>query len=273
MTPEAKFQQVLTNILNPSGGGNQKAVLSVIDRLLLTYREPGRKWHNAAYLWLGIREYTRLIKAPPTRDILTAWAYHCFELGDEDASAVAMLHDCRNLGFTLEEADRYITPLIAKCRTDLQSSSVVGDMRIAVLGEGRIRYLAYARKIRQEFPFFTQEMWRLGRTAGLKTMMARTPLYYRPEFENSLAITARSNMEAELGLLGYVPPRQEPVPPPLPEAPTLVLPRPRQFIMLGPIIAATEERNHDGIPPQRPNDSDAGPEGSNPRPLPDKDTD
>ena len=91
--------------------------MSIIDRLLLTYREPGRKWHNASYLWLGIKEFRRIMGNHPPRDLTLAWAYHAYVLRDLDASAVAMLHDCRDLGFTLEEADRYVSPLITNCRT------------------------------------------------------------------------------------------------------------------------------------------------------------
>ena len=264
MTPEAKLQQVLTDIL--SGSGNQKTILSIIDRLLLTYREPGRKWHNASYLWLGIKEFRRIMGNNPPRDLTLAWAYHAYVLRDLDASAVAMLHDCRDLGFTLEEADRYVSPLITNSGPGTPSSSALGDMRIIILGQKRVPYLSYARKIRQEFSFLDEEMWRLGRISGLLEMMARTPLYYRKEFEAALGTAARENMQAELNALGYLPP----APPPEEQAPTLpvVMMLPQPFIKLGDLLAATERGEKDGVPSPRPDNPPAGKEEPPARPLP-----
>jgi predicted metal-dependent HD superfamily phosphohydrolase len=218
--PAIEATQILTAVLNPDSYPERDAI---IRKIVSEYGASYRKWHNLAYLCLGLREHKRLLGQYPRREVTIAWAYHYFVPGDEDASTVEMLKDAAALGFSLEDTERYVAPLMTGSRPSLPSSSVVGDMRLAILGQKRIPYLAYSRKLRREFSFLNKEAWRLGRITILNKLLSQPTFYYRREFESALADTARGNMHAELALLGYVQP-----PPDSPELPVLVISRPEE---------------------------------------------
>ena len=198
MSKPHEVHGIVSSYLNPDVSSEKEEAIS---RTLGRYAEPRRKWHNLGYLALGLREHRRLLGRWPGRDTMSAWLYHAYELGDEEASAVEFLRDAGALGFSLDEAERFIAPLIVGSRPSLQSSSVLGDMRLAILGQPRISYLSYSRKLRKEYPFLDSPAWCLGRAAVLKEMLAREPIYFRGEFESSMAARAKANMKAELDLL------------------------------------------------------------------------
>ncbi len=267
-------QDIILHSLSPNGEDERTRV---IQEVLARY-DNKRKWYNTQYLLLGLKEHKRLLGVYPVRDAMAAWLYHAFEPGDELTSSVAFLRDSRALGFTFDEAESYIIPLIRNSHPSLASSSVVGDMRLAILGQKRIPYLSYARKIKLAWKALgiEGEAWRLGRIAMLAALMARKRIYFRDEFEKALATPARENMQAELDLLGYVPP---PPPPPEPTA----LPADR-IIVLNPDMApiklselmaktkaaqaAKEGEKPNEVPPQRPDSPPAPDEPRTPGPLP-----
>ena len=211
-----QLTEILSMVLNPKG---KPEVEETIQHVLLFYNDPKRRWQNADYLSLGIHEHLRLLGVYPTRDTMAAWLYHAAEVNDEETGAVAFLRDSQKLGFTFDEAENYVIPLIVQSRPSRTSSSVVGDMRIAILGQSRVKYLAYSRKLQQSWKFLGPNQWEQGRIAALKELLSRPRLYFREEFESKMAGIAKENMQAELSLLGYVPPppkEPEPVEVPFP---------------------------------------------------------
>ena len=241
----------------------------VVREAFARYGDPKRKWQNEEYLGLGIREHKRLAGVYPVRDTMAAWLYHAYEPNDELASSVAFLRDSRALGFTLDEAEDNVIPLIRNSHPSLPSSSIVGDMRLAVFGQSRVKYLAYSRKMHQAWKFLDEEAWRLGRIAALTSLLGRPKLYFREEFERELAGTAKENMLAELGLLGWTPPQPEP---PEPQAAAIPegIPVKVRWIPLSEIIAANEEKR-DGdknVPNKGPDAPEAGTAGNPPGPVP-----
>jgi predicted metal-dependent HD superfamily phosphohydrolase len=193
---------VLQRSLNPDADEGRGVAIS---KAIEAYSAPRRKWHDLRYLKLGLDEHERLLGGLPGRHAMVAWLYHCVEPEDEEASAVALLRDAAALGFSLDEAEDRVIPMItesALARLPSATAGAVGDMRIAVLGQKRTSYLAYSRRLRAEYPFLDEEAWRLGRSSLLRSFLGRKPLYHREEFEAALAGRARKNMEAELRLLG-----------------------------------------------------------------------
>jgi len=115
---------------------------------------------------------------------------------------------------------------------------VVGDMRIAILGQNRVKYLAYSRKLQQSWKFLGPHQWEQGRIAALKELLSRPRLYFREEFESKMAGIAKENMQAELSLLGYIPPpAKEPEPVEVP-APLVV---PIRIMSMEEIVKKQEE--------------------------------
>ena len=263
-------QDIILHSLSPNGEDERTRV---IQEVLARY-DNKRKWYNTQYLLLGLKEHKRLLGVYPVRDAMAAWLYHAFEPGDELTSSVAFLRDSRALGFTFDEAESYIIPLIRNSHPSLASSSVVGDMRLAILGQKRIPYLSYARKIKLAWKALgiEGEAWRLGRIAMLAALMARKRIYFRDEFEKALATPARENMQAELDLLGYTPPPPPPPEPtPMPTDCIIVLNPGQPPVKLSDIIKKTEEKQGDKpneVPPSGPSNPPPPTEGGTPGPVP-----
>ena len=198
-------QDIVSLSLNPVA---EEEKGRVIKEVLSRYDDPKRKWYNLEYLHLGLEKHFRFMSIYPVRDAMMAWIFHAFDPGNEESGAVAALAHCRALGFSLEDSEKYVCPLITASHPSLESSSVIGDMRLCCLGQGRTHYLSYARKIKSMWKAsgIGGEAWRLGRIAMLNALLARKRIYFRDEFVGALADQARDNMLAELGLLGYVPP-------------------------------------------------------------------
>lgn len=264
-------QDIVLLSLNPKA---EETKTAAIQALLARYDDPKRKWYNLKYLQLGLKEHFRLTGVYPVRDAMMAWLFHAFELGNEEAGAVAVLAQCRPLDFSLEDAEKYICPLITASHPSLESSSVVGDMRIAILGQKRIHYLSYARKVKAMWRSsgIEGEAWRLGRIAVLTTLLARRHIYFRDDFEKALATKARENMQAELSLLGYVPPPPPPPEPtPTPASNIVILNPGKAPMKLSDFLAKVEAQKGekpDEVQPPRPDSPPLADEGGTPGPLP-----
>jgi hypothetical protein len=261
-----QLPEILSKVINPKGSPEAEEAIRLA---LLRYCDPQRKWQDTNYLWLGIREHHRLLGIHPVRDAMTAWLYHAYEPNDELTSAVAFLRDSRLLGYTYDEAEDFVIPLIRNSHPSMPSSSVVGDMRLAIFGQSRIKYLTYSRKIRQAWKFLDKEAWKLGRIAALKALLERPKLYFREEFEKELAGKARENALAEMTLLGWEPPPPQPPQPPAEGIPDAI-PLKIRWIPMSELMAAQKEKE-DGkkdVQQERPDAPNASTEGSPPQPLP-----
>src|SRR5208282_5639650 len=107
------------------------------------------------------------------------------------------------------------------------------------------------------------EAWRLGRMAALVALLTRKRLYFRDEFEKGLAPSARENMQAELGLLGYVsPPPPAPEPVPTPADRIIILNPGTEPIKLSDLLA----KNKAALQGEKPNEVPPSGPGSPPAP-------
>jgi predicted metal-dependent HD superfamily phosphohydrolase len=75
------------------------------------------------------------------------------------------------------------------------------DADIAILGAPPAVYDAYAANVRQEYAFAPDDLFRAGRSAFLKSALARQRLFRTGVFEAAYAPQARANMQRELSQL------------------------------------------------------------------------
>jgi hypothetical protein len=191
------LEEMVVPVLNPEGDAGRAAVLATV-----LARYGGRRWKDSSYLAHGLREHARIMGRLPSRHAMAAWLYHAWEPGDPGASAVAFLRDCRSLGFSLEEAERHVLPLVSGSWSLAASSSIITDMGLSPYGQPRVAYLRFTRRLRGRWRHLGSRAWELGRAACLAALLARRPLFCTPEFERELAEVARGNIKAELLLLG-----------------------------------------------------------------------
>ena len=236
------LEEMVVPVLNPEGDAGRAAVLATV-----LARYGGRRWKDSSYLAHGLHEHRRIAGCLPGRHAMAAWLYHAWEAGDEGMSSVAFLRDCRSLGFSLEEAERHVVPLISGCWDLTGGASVVIDMELSPYGQPRVAYLRSARRARDRWRHLGSRAWEEGRTLGLTMLVQKDPMFQSPEFERELAAAARANIKAELLLLGldYERERTE-----------------------ADKAAAEAKEKKDEVPAQRPDSAPAGKQGEDTGPVP-----
>jgi predicted metal-dependent HD superfamily phosphohydrolase len=89
------------------------------------------------------------------------------------------------------------------CRSDFDDieSQILLDADLAILGANPEEYHKYARSIRQEYFWVSDADYIAGRTKVLEKFLQRDRIYLTEEIFNSLELSARNNIKAEIMLL------------------------------------------------------------------------
>ena len=80
-------------------------------------------------------------------------------------------------------------------------SQILLDADLAILGANREEYQKYARLIRQEYIWVSDADYMTGRTKILENFLQRSRIYLTEEIFNSLELSARNNIKAEIEFL------------------------------------------------------------------------
>ncbi|AZO01835.1 MULTISPECIES: hypothetical protein [unclassified Mesorhizobium] len=83
----------------------------------------------------------------------------------------------------------------------LSDAALLLDMDLAILGADPAVFDAYEQAVRLEYGWVEEPMWRAGRSAVLKSFLARPHIFYTAEFQNRFEPKARQNIERSLAAL------------------------------------------------------------------------
>ena len=75
------------------------------------------------------------------------------------------------------------------------------DMDLSILGAAPDAFDAYERSVRREYAWVEEPMWRAGRSAVLKNLLARPHIFHTEEFRQRFEPQARANMARSLEAL------------------------------------------------------------------------
>ncbi|KAK4034769.1 hypothetical protein C8A01DRAFT_18477 [Parachaetomium inaequale] len=76
------------------------------------------------------------------------------------------------------------------------------DMDLSILGAGETEFDEYEAAVRKEYDFVSDEAWRTGRAAVLKTFLERERVYHSELFRGLYEEVARRNLRRSLERLG-----------------------------------------------------------------------
>ena len=74
-------------------------------------------------------------------------------------------------------------------------------MDLAILGAEPAIFDAYEKAVRLEYGWVEEPMWRAGRSAVLKTFLARPRIFHTAEFQKRFEAQARHNIQRSLAAL------------------------------------------------------------------------
>ena len=85
--------------------------------------------------------------------------------------------------------------------TSTRDASLFLDMDLSILGAAPDAFDAYERAVRREYAWVEEPMWRAGRSAVLKSFLARPHIFHTEEFRQRFEPQARENMTRSLAAL------------------------------------------------------------------------
>jgi predicted metal-dependent HD superfamily phosphohydrolase len=174
------------------------------------YEEAHRRYHNSTHVEQVVRDAVSLTAG---RDIplvaLAAWAhdvvYNAQPGADERASAAWARHRLTAAG--VREADiarveaLVLTTLDHTCPPGDDLAAALLDADLAILGAPPAEYERYRQAVRAEYAHVPGDVWRTGRAAVLRSLLAKSPLYRIPRARAQWETQATHNLGEELKTL------------------------------------------------------------------------
>ena len=185
-----------------------------VEDLLGRYRQPHRRYHTLEHVAAVVRDVEALGGAldPAERAqvALAACAHDVVYDGnagaDERASA-DWAHAALRAAGVAEPAARRVAELVLltadhTAGADDAAAAVLLDADLAVLAAEPAGYSRYVAAVRAEYAHVPDEGWRAGRSAVLRSLLDRDPLYLGAGARARWQDAARANLRAELAQLG-----------------------------------------------------------------------
>lgn len=175
--------------------------------LIAAYEEPQRRYHGIGHVRWLLDETERRAPLIADRDFVAfaIWFHDAiYEPGrpDNEERSAAWAAAALPPGARAERIARVIRMTKDHAKGDADADEALFlDMDIAILGAPREVYAAYANDIRAEFSHVPDPLFNAGRSAFLKSQLARGRLFRTDFYERELASAARHNMILELGAL------------------------------------------------------------------------
>jgi predicted metal-dependent HD superfamily phosphohydrolase len=187
--------------------------VTIGDDLLARYGENGRFYHNRDHLYHVLTTITAICAPvqPAPALLLAAWYHDAVydpRAADNEAQSAALAQRQLSAAGLAPPLVDEVARLILLTQThkievdglsprQQENGRILLDADLAILGADPDRYRQYAQAIRQEYAFVPEDQYRQGRTAVLRRLLARQPLYYTP-FMQAYSRQARHNLTAEL---------------------------------------------------------------------------
>ena len=186
---------------------------SLRDRLLAAYAEPGRGYHDLRHLEEVLDRLDELadhgVRFDPTTVGLAAWfhdAVYDGAPGAEDRSAQWAETGLPDVGVApagVAEVARLVR-LTERHDPgpDDPDGAALCDADLAVLASPPSRYEEYVAGVRREYAHVPEPLFRAGRAAVLRHLLARPSLFSTAHGRRSWEAVARASVSRELAALG-----------------------------------------------------------------------
>lgn len=175
------------------------------------YSDPVRHYHNQVHVASMLKLIEEIASdAPDFDELLVATIYHDViydptAKDNEERSAEMAVEILTNLGLSSEFVST-VEAFILCTKSHVidpahPSSAIIIDADLAILGATSEGYDEYARAIRKEYSFVSDDDYRAGRTQVLRRFVDRDYIYVTQEFRARYEESARKNIQRELSSL------------------------------------------------------------------------
>jgi predicted metal-dependent HD superfamily phosphohydrolase len=192
--------------------GDGPEALAGLDDVVARHREPHRRYHGVRHVTWVVRHVHELLAEVPVADagaVIAAAFFHDAVYdprADDNEERSAQLAERVLAGLGWEAArcakvGRLVRATASHAPTDDPETAVLLDADLAVLGAEPAAYQAYVTGVRAEYAHLDDAAWREGRSAVLRSLLGRTPLYSTEPARRRWGARAAANMTAELAAL------------------------------------------------------------------------
>lgn len=190
--------------------GAQGSGTPIFARLTAAYAEPGRAYHTAEHIrdCLAELDLSRDLAQYPDEVEAALWfhdaVYRPGASDNEDQSA-ELARTALSVGAVPREvADRTAALVLATRHAGVPSSpdeQLIRDIDLSILGREPGIFDAFERRIRREYAWVPEPMYRRERLAVLSGFLRRRSIYQTDQFRQRYEASARANLKRLLGQL------------------------------------------------------------------------
>jgi predicted metal-dependent HD superfamily phosphohydrolase len=183
---------------------------SLIERLRVRYAEPHRRYHAWPHVLACLDARRRIARAaPPEVDLALLFHDAIYEplAGDNEARSAALLVEEGRRAWIDDRVVRRAEGLVLATRhdhgdaLDSEEACVVVDADLSILGAPRATFDRYEAEVRAEFAAIDDATFASGRTAVLRSLLARPSIFATHVGRRLWETAARRNLEASLAAL------------------------------------------------------------------------
>jgi predicted metal-dependent HD superfamily phosphohydrolase len=179
------------------------------------YSAAERHYHGMAHIeaLLALAQQYRSALADPEAVETAIWFHDVIydsRAKDNEAQSAALARQKLGRRIDARRLDRIATMIEATATHQLpkftnadatRDAALFLDMDLSVLGAPQNVFTAYERAVRQEYSWVPEPAWIAGRSAVLKSFLARAHIFHTQEFRSRFEPQARENMERSLAAL------------------------------------------------------------------------
>lgn len=179
-------------------------------QLVSFYNEPSRAYHNLNHIshCLSELESARQICPRPDDVAFALWfhdaIYDSTAKDNEEQSAALAWRAIRDANLSENFGQRVEALILATKHAAAPvdpDAQVIVDVDLAILGQAEDIFDAYERNIRKEYAWVPDGQFRAGRSAVLKSFLARPAIYATDMFRKKFEPQARNNLQRSLDFL------------------------------------------------------------------------
>jgi predicted metal-dependent HD superfamily phosphohydrolase len=183
----------------------------VFEAVLEAYGEPHRHYHGVDHLRDCLAQLDAAPATGPDRDLAETalWfhdAVHAPRAADNEARSAEWAATALIRAGAPEARSHEVARLIrltdhARPAED-PVAALVCDVDLSILGRPPAEFAEYERRIRAEYDWVAEPLYRMGRASVLARFLAREPLYRSDHFRTLYEAAARQNLKGSLECLG-----------------------------------------------------------------------
>jgi len=193
----------LTSLLS-TWGADAEAVAEAAAALVARYGEQHRRYHTLEHIEEMLVVTDRL--AAPDEVMCAVWfhdaIYEPAAPDNEERSAAYTRELLESVGAPRAFRNEVARLVESTAHHDPDESdengTMLADADLSILGAPTDRYRRYAADVRVEYSHITDDAWRTGRAALVRTFLDRPRLFHSAELFDEYEQRARDNLRAEL---------------------------------------------------------------------------